>query len=179
VPYRELLKEILEAQETSEPLEAPRLRRYMAEKKPQTRALLCSLFTNASLWKLAKNIPSEEKTDFVLAELRMTLIESHVQQSKPALQQGNALMEITVWLRRLFDEMTRSKDAKSSSKSREIASALIRVLEDAARSGDEPFRSLIVTAVLEHVLSNEVSVNMFRSWRQTLFLNRYWKKGCC
>ena len=86
-------------------------------------------------------------------------------------------MEITVWLRRLFDEISRSKDAKSSSKSREIASALIHVLEDAARSGDEPLRSLIVTAVLEHVFSNEASAGMFRSWRQDTLLKPLLEEG--
>ncbi len=175
--HRELLKEITEAQETSEPLTVPRLRGYMAEKNPRTRTLLFSLFTNASIWKLAKNIPSDEKTDFLLAELKIALIKSDSQQPHPALGRGEALMEITAWLGRLFDEITHSKSAKSSLKSRETATALICILEDAARSGDEQLRELIVTAVLEHVLSSRVSVNMFCSWRKDALLKPLLEEG--
>lgn len=175
--HHELLKEITEAREASEPLEAHVLRGYMAETHPRTRALLFSLFTHAPIWKLARNIPNDEKTVFLLGELRIALIGSHSQQSRPALERGEALMAITEWLMRLFDEIERSKEEKSSSKSREIASALIRVLEDAARSGNEQLRSLIVTAVLEHIFLSKVSVEMFRSWRQDVLLSSLLEEG--
>jgi hypothetical protein len=45
--------------------------------------------------------------------------------------------------------------------------ALIAVLEDSARSGDEELRSLMVTAVLEHVLAqNNAPQGLFQHWRK-------------
>jgi hypothetical protein len=68
-----LLTEILTACETDEPLKAVRLRRYMAEKSPKTRGLVFGLFTDDSVWKLAKNIPSPERNGLVVQELTIAL----------------------------------------------------------------------------------------------------------
>ncbi len=175
--HQALLNEIQQARTTSEPLEAVRLRGYMAETNSRTRALLFCLFTDPTVWKLAKNIPSSEKTDFLLGELRMALIVGHAGRFKPALDRGGALIQITPWLLRLFEETAGSKDSKGPSESSRNARALIEVLEDAARSGDETLRALIVTAVLEHVLCTGAAVEEFSYWRKDAVLAPMLKEG--
>ncbi|MES2459030.1 MAG: hypothetical protein V4671_00495 [Armatimonadota bacterium] len=87
------------------------------------------------------------------------------------------MREITDWLLRLLAEIAQFRNPKAPSESREIAGALVRILEDAARPGDEELRGLIVTAVLEHVLSSEIAVDMFYNWRKDGLLKPLLEEG--
>ena len=173
--YQEFLAEILKARETDEPVDALRLQEYIAENNPRTRELLFSLFSDPATWKFAKNVSVDDREAFLLRELRFALVDK---PKPPALDTGYALREITNWLGRLFAEMQQGKNPKASSRQRETASSLSRILEDAASTGNTKINDLIVTAVLEHIFaSNEVAVEMFRGWREDKVLKPLFDEG--